>query len=158
VKYDVPIISNDHAAFCLREAARRYGGQIVRDHQRMYCVRDDAGLIHTDAVLRAASIHAIENEDWEQKADALDTIAEKHGLATNWSVEGVDADAMDQPHPYPEATMLECNGEMVPINGKTWLALWIAADVAYRRSDDPDRCFIEEISTCGELLRAQMGS
>jgi hypothetical protein len=53
-KYDVPILSEEHAAFCRAEAERRYAGRIIRDGE-MLLVKDVKGLCHTDKVLRALS-------------------------------------------------------------------------------------------------------
>jgi hypothetical protein len=53
-KYDVPILSEEHAAFCHAEAARRYAGRIIRDGE-MLLVEHANGLCHTDKVLRALS-------------------------------------------------------------------------------------------------------
>jgi hypothetical protein len=53
--YDIPIKDDDHALFCLREAKRRYGGELIADSLGMYVVKDGHGITHTDAVLRALS-------------------------------------------------------------------------------------------------------
>jgi hypothetical protein len=53
-KYDVPILSPEHAAFCRAEAERRYGGRIIRDGEMSF-VEDARGVCRTDAVLRALS-------------------------------------------------------------------------------------------------------
>lgn len=55
MKYDKPIQSPEHAAFCRREAELRYRGVLVRDQFGMVLVRDAHGVEHTDAVLRALS-------------------------------------------------------------------------------------------------------
>jgi hypothetical protein len=54
-KYDVPILSLEHAKFCLAEAERRYGGKIVRDREMLIVVDADGNALATDAVLRALS-------------------------------------------------------------------------------------------------------
>jgi len=60
-KYDLPIKSAKHAAWCLREAERRYHGRVVKDSYGMTLVEDRIGLMHTDAVLRALS-----GLEWEE--------------------------------------------------------------------------------------------
>lgn len=54
-RYETPIENMEHVVFCLNEAQRRYGGKITLDDQGMYVVRDDAGVTHTDDVLREVS-------------------------------------------------------------------------------------------------------
>ena len=51
-KYDIPIVSLEHALACLDEAERRYSGKVVLDSD-FPVIEDAAGLCHTDAVLRA---------------------------------------------------------------------------------------------------------
>ncbi len=58
MKYDRPIQSPEHAAFCRKEAERRYGGKLVEEpYCGMLVVEDEIGLTHTDAVLRALSFY-----------------------------------------------------------------------------------------------------
>lgn len=57
-KYDRPIESPEHAIFCRREAARRYGGKVIKEpYYGMLVVEDEIGLTHTDDVLRALSFY-----------------------------------------------------------------------------------------------------
>jgi hypothetical protein len=58
MKYDVPIRSPEHAAFCRAEAERRYRGKIVRDGELLIVVDEDGNATGTDAVLRALSFYA----------------------------------------------------------------------------------------------------
>lgn len=55
MKYNIPILNPEHAAFCLREAERRYRGRLVRHRDGMLTVKDTEGFEHTDPVLRALS-------------------------------------------------------------------------------------------------------
>ena len=57
MRYDRPILSEDHADFCRREAERRYGGKIIRNEDGMLLVEDEDGVCHTDPVLRALSFY-----------------------------------------------------------------------------------------------------
>jgi hypothetical protein len=58
----VPILSQEHEAFCRAEAERRYDGQIIRDKESgMLLVQDIHGVCRTDKVLRALSFYR-----WEQ--------------------------------------------------------------------------------------------
>ena len=57
MKYDIPIRSDIHADWCLREAERRYNGFIHRDDVGMFVVCDRNRFVHTDAVLRALSLY-----------------------------------------------------------------------------------------------------
>jgi hypothetical protein len=54
-RYDIPIQDMEHVVFCLNEAQRRYGGKLVEDDELGFIVKDDAGLIHIDDVLREIS-------------------------------------------------------------------------------------------------------
>jgi hypothetical protein len=54
MKYDVPVLSPEHAAFLKAEAERRYEGKIIRQGE-MLLVEDENGVCHTDEVLRALS-------------------------------------------------------------------------------------------------------
>lgn len=57
-KYDRPIQSPEHAAFCQKEAERRYGGELIEEpYCGMLVVEDAIGLSHTDDVLRALSFY-----------------------------------------------------------------------------------------------------
>ena len=53
MEYDLPIISAEHAKWCLLEAAARYDGTVVYNADGFPLVEDGAGVCHTDAVLRA---------------------------------------------------------------------------------------------------------
>lgn len=56
MKYDLPIQSIEHAEWCKKEAARRYGGKVVKDEYAMFKVEDKSReFCHTDDVLRALS-------------------------------------------------------------------------------------------------------
>jgi hypothetical protein len=57
MKYDRPILSDDHALFCRAEAERRYEGRMYRNVDGMLLIEDGDDLSHTDAVLRALSFH-----------------------------------------------------------------------------------------------------
>ena len=55
-QYDLPLQSPEHAAWCRREAARRYCGRIISDEVGMIVIEQSVnGLRHTDDVLRAIS-------------------------------------------------------------------------------------------------------
>jgi hypothetical protein len=65
-KYDVPILDDNHAEFCKREAERRYCGKIIVDGDGMFLVEELNGDCHTDEVLRALSVR----EDGERRSHA----------------------------------------------------------------------------------------
>jgi|HubBroStandDraft_6_1064221.scaffolds.fasta_scaffold2820489_2 hypothetical protein len=57
MRYKTPIKSIDHAIWCHTEAERRYKGVATRDpHNNTLVVRDEAGVLHSDRVLRALSM------------------------------------------------------------------------------------------------------
>jgi hypothetical protein len=55
MKYEPPILSPDHAFFCICAAVKRYRGSPVRDTSG-YVIVDADGVTHTDEVLQAVSM------------------------------------------------------------------------------------------------------
>lgn len=55
MEYDPSIQSREHEAFCRAHAEKAYKGKLIRDKYGMLLVRDNKGIEHTDAVLRALS-------------------------------------------------------------------------------------------------------
>ena len=53
MEYDTPVVSVEHAKWCLAEAERRYKGRIVRNSDGFPLVEDDNEVCHSDPVLRA---------------------------------------------------------------------------------------------------------
>jgi hypothetical protein len=70
--------------------------------------------------------------------DALDGIQDKHDLALVWSMSReVPARLLREAHAFPGAAAVTFDGDSgvgpcpeVPIEGPTWLHLWLAADKA----------------------------
>jgi hypothetical protein len=56
-KYDTPIRSPEHAAFCRQEVERRYHGKVVRDGEMFVVVDENDNAIATDKVLRQLSFY-----------------------------------------------------------------------------------------------------
>ena len=112
------------------------------------------------------SAYEQENQDFDAKWQHYDRVRSQLGLRSNWSLYQV-AD-LDQRHPFEGAAYVVYDehwgesGEIVKaINGRTWAALWVAADSAIRDSGDGHHCFIESFTPITDKpghLRLHTGS
>ena len=112
------------------------------------------------------SAYEQENQDFDSKWQHYDRVRSQLGLRSSWSLYQV-AD-LDQHHPYPGAAYVVYDehwgesGEVVKkINGRTWAALWVAADSAIQASGDGHHCFIESFAPVADKpghLRLHTGS
>lgn len=99
-----------------------------------------------DAILTTLSPFLEAEEAEEDKREAhYESVREEHGFKTIWSDFSVQ-DVYTE-HPYTDCTDVVCEswtkGAIVPIKGKRWVDLWIAADKAIKMADDMGHPFIE---------------
>ena len=110
MKYEIPIESPEHAAFCRAEAEKRYNGKIVHDSEGImllvkqigaafydtvdgWIMYSEPGTTHTDDVLRALSFYEMAPEkrakliaDYDAEIERMKTTEE--GRATlRWMID-----------------------------------------------------------------------
>ena len=85
------------------------------------------------------------------------------GLTARWSI--IEAKDLSESHPYKNARTVTYKDHwgdnrdvVVPINGFTWAALYVAANAAIRDSGDEHHAFIEAFKQDGETLVLVTGS
>ena len=85
------------------------------------------------------------------------------GLTTIWSI--IEVDNLVSTHPYTNAKTVthkdhwgKSGKVVVPINGFTWAALYVAANAAIRDSGDTHHCYIEGFRQVGDTLELVTGS
>ena len=90
-------------------------------------------------------------------------------MTTIWSI--TEVDNLVSTHPYTNAKTVthkdhwgetedgeEIGPVVVPINGNTWAALYVAANAAIRDSGDSHHCYIEGFRQVGDTLELVTGS
>lgn len=98
----------------------------------------------------------------DRRYDHYSQVKKDLGLDTIWSI--TDVDNLGDPHPYEGAKYVTYrdfwNDAIVTkaINGKTWAALYIAANACIRDSGDDHHVFIEGFKQSGESLSLYTGS
>jgi hypothetical protein len=109
------------------------------------------------------------DEEFDRQYDLVIETAEKNNLKnSHWSMyEHLD---FDQPHPYGDVKELKHHSDpfwgkpsgdfIQPINGNTWLDLWIAADTLMGKIGDKHHYFIEDfwVDASDNTLRMFLGS
>ncbi len=120
----------------------------------------DAGAEKIRAAL--ASAYEQEKQDDDRKRDHYTEVAESLGLDAVWSV--YEVANLNEPHPFAgvkEVVYRNHWGERtvrVPIYGKSWAALYVAANAAIRDSGDDHHIFIEHFDRREDSLVLHTGS
>jgi len=85
------------------------------------------------------------------------------GLTARWSI--TDVKDLSESHPYKNARTVTYKDHwgdnrdvVVPVNGLTWAALYVAANAAIRDSGDDHHAFIEAFKQDGDTLMLVTGS
>lgn len=120
-----------------------------------------AGLV---AEMRAALAGAYEQDNaaFDRKFAHYRSVAEDLGLSTVWSM--YEVENLSDRYPYEGAKSVTYSDHwggktvVVPINGLTWAALFVAADAAIRDSGDQHHVFIEQFVQKGDTLLLTTGS
>lgn len=88
-----------------------------------------------------------DNSAFDRKYQHYNSVREQLGLKTSWSI--YEVDDLGQPHPYVDAQTVHYRDHWgdqpvtETIQGKTWAALYAAADRCIQRSGDTHHRFIE---------------
>lgn len=95
-------------------------------------------------------------------SDHYDRVREDLGLEARWSITGVKNLSERYPHEGVETVTYKDHwGDspvVVPVNGLTWAALYVAANAAIRDSGDAHHIFIEGFKQVGNTLVLTTGS
>ena len=100
---------------------------------------------------------------YQRLTDHYDQVKKDLGLCTTWSISEVKD--LNQPFTYTNIRTVTHkdhwgeNGDVVvPVNGNTWAALYVAANAAIRDSGDEHHTFIEGFRQVGDTLVLVTGS
>ena len=116
-------------------------------------------------VIRAAlqDAYAQDQKAFEVKNDYYRQVKKDLGLDTIWSI--YEVNDMSEPFTYTNVRTVthknhwgETGDVVVPVNGRTWAALYVAANAAIRDSGDGHHIFIEGFRQVGDTLELVTGS
>ena len=104
------------------------------------------GLAQVEKGLRGA--YEQDNDAFKKNSDHYDEVGDEKNFNSNWSI--YEVPDLRQPHTFvgAEAVLYEDHwgtggGELVALQGNTWVDLWAAADKAIHQSGDDHHVFIE---------------
>jgi hypothetical protein len=125
---------------------------------------DNPTVTNLVAQMRAALAGAYEQDNaaFDRKFVHYRSVAEELGLTAIWSM--YEVDNLSDSYPYEavkSVTYRDHWGDqpvVVPVNGLTWAALFVAADAAIRDSGDQHHVFIEQFVQQGDTLLLTTGS
>lgn len=122
-------------------------------------------------VIRNALKDAYEQERlaFERKSNHYSQVSTELGLNTVWSI--YEVDNLSERHPFEGVKTVtykdhwgttedgeEIGPVVVPVNGNTWAALYVAGNAAIRDSGDSHHVFIEQFTKVGNTLVMTTGS
>ena len=118
-------------------------------------------------VIRTALKGAYEQDQkaFEVKNDHYNQVKKELGLDAIWSI--YEVDNLSDRHPFEGATKVVYKNHwgkgdiVVPVNGSTWAALYVAGNAAIRDSGDNHHAFIEQFKQSSinpEILFMTTGS
>jgi hypothetical protein len=93
-----------------------------------------------------AGAYAQESKAFSHKSDHYDQVKKELGLNAIWSI--YEVDNLSRRHPFEGATKVVYKDHwgksvVIPVNGSTWAALYVAGNAAIRDSGDKHHVFIE---------------
>lgn len=110
-----------------------------------------------------AGAYQKDEDEFDRRSAHYDEVCNKHNFKSIWSMHEVED--LNADHIYPNAThvMYDAGGatNSVPINGKTWVSLWRAADTLIKISGDNHHIFVEDfiqIQGVDTILQLSTGS
>ena len=136
-----------------------------------FCVESAAAVLCVDVrfdLEDSVDDEDLDDDETDQAMVTIETLArirEREGFCSTWSIGEVPPGRLNTPHPYrADAVLLEASWDhqkafSVPIKGKTWMALWRAADQALQIANEEHYLFIERFEPVGDgRLRICLGS
>ena len=109
-----------------------------------------------------AGAYAQESKAFSTKSDHFDQVKNDLGLSAIWSI--YEVENLSERHPFEGVTTVTyknhwgTNPVVVPVNGSTWAALYVAGNAAIRDSGDDHHVFIEQFKKVGDTLVMTTGS
>lgn len=109
-----------------------------------------------------AGAYAQESKAFSRKSDHYGEVRKELGLDAIWSIHEVEN--LSDRHPFEGVTTVTyknhwgVNPVVVPVNGSTWAALYVAGNAAIRDSGDDHHVFIEQFKKVGDTLVMTTGS
>lgn len=112
-----------------------------------------------------AGAYAQESKAFSTKSDHFDQVKQDLGLDAIWSI--YEVDNLSERHPFKGATHVVYKDHwgkgdvVIPINGSTYAALYVAGNAAIRHSGDVHHVFIEQFKQSSinpEILFMTTGS
>lgn len=112
-----------------------------------------------------AGAYAQDSKAFSTKSDHYNQVKKELGLDTIWSI--YEVDNLSDRHPFEGATQVVYKNHwgkgdiVVPVNGSTWAALYVAGNAAIRDSGDNHHVFIEQFKQSSinpEILFMTTGS
>ena len=103
-----------------------------------------------------------DNKAYQRLTDHYDQVKKDLGLTTSWSI--TEVKDLSQPFTYTNVRTVTYKDHwgdspvVVPVNGLTWAALYVAANAAIRDSGDSHHCYIEGFRQVGDTLELVTGS
>jgi hypothetical protein len=107
-------------------------------------------------------------DSWEKQMDYHTTYGQGIGVQTVWSIydeDGYGEIKFGNPHPFGDEVVIRHKCDVfgpydvtVPVTGKTWGDVWVAADKAIVESGDLHHIFIEGFDVDGKTLNLSTGS
>jgi hypothetical protein len=102
-----------------------------------------------------ADAYKADNDAFESKMDLYQTVAEKNGFESTWSI--YEVEDFGAPHGFPEGVSVVVGKTSVKVGGSTLLDLWKATDIAVQ-DGDPYHPFIESFKLKGDKVHVFLGS
>lgn len=109
-----------------------------------------------------AGAYQQDNDAFSTKSDHYDEVRKGLGLTAIWSI--YEVDNLSEPHPFGDVTTVTYETHWGPkpvvkgIAGRTWAALYTAANACIRDSGDDHHVFIEDFKVRGDTLVLSTGS
>ena len=109
-----------------------------------------------------AGAYEQDHKAFDTKHDHYSQVKKELGLDAIWSL--YEVDNLSERHPFEGATKVVYKDHwgkgdiVIPVNGSTWAALYVAADAAIRDSGDGHHMFIERFRKVGDTLLLTTGS
>lgn len=144
---DVTLAANEfkqvHNALCSLRSVRETLDGVVREP-----IVDKLAKVIRDMEQGLKGAYEQESKDFDRRSKHYDSVKEDLGIrGSEWSV--YEVSDLNEAHPFEGATVVSYKdhwGEKPVqslINGRTWSALWIAANACIRDSGDQHHIFIE---------------
>ena len=109
-----------------------------------------------------AGAYAQESKAFSRKSDHYQEVKKELGLDAIWSI--YEVENLSERHPFEGVATVTykdhwgANPVVVPVNGSTWAALYVAGNAAIRGSGDDHHVFIEQFKKVGNTLVMTTGS